>query len=122
MSDSSQGSKPSQNAEVLNSAQAEAPINNTPTQSATPQTEPEGSQAGNHVQPNAPPRAVEQVHAESRSDLLARARTFLSSPQVQNQDMAAKRAFLAEKGLNASEIERLLSEMACHLWRTEMQY
>lgn len=45
---------------------------------------------------------------EDRSDLLAKARSFLASPQVQNQDVNAKRAFLVEKGLNDTEIEELL--------------
>lgn len=46
--------------------------------------------------------------SEDRSDLLAKARAFLASPQVQHQDINAKRAFLVEKGLNDAEIEDLL--------------
>ncbi|KAF8165471.1 hypothetical protein B0H34DRAFT_649677 [Crassisporium funariophilum] len=48
---------------------------------------------------------------EDRAELLARARSFLVSPQVQHQDISAKRAFLVEKGLNDSEIEGLLQNL-----------
>ncbi|KAF9464888.1 hypothetical protein BDZ94DRAFT_1161228 [Collybia nuda] len=46
-----------------------------------------------------------------RSELLSRARTFLTSPQIQNQDIFAKRQFLLDKGLNDLEVERLLREL-----------
>ncbi|PPQ67821.1 hypothetical protein CVT26_007068 [Gymnopilus dilepis] len=49
-----------------------------------------------------------QSQAADRAELLARARTFLASPQVQHQDIAAKRAFLTDKGLQESEIDELL--------------
>jgi hypothetical protein len=55
-----------------------------------------------------------------RSELLSRARTFLTSPHIQDQDLFAKRQFLVEKGLNESEVEGLLRELVCiqctHLW------
>ena len=44
----------------------------------------------------------------NREHLLDRARSFLVSPQVQNQDLPSKRAFLREKGLSEVEIENLL--------------
>lgn len=44
----------------------------------------------------------------NREHLLDRARSFLASPQVQNQDLPSKRAFLREKGLSEAEIENLL--------------
>ena len=50
---------------------------------------------------------------EDRSDLLAKARSFLASPQVRNQDVNAKRAFLVEKGLNDTEIAELLQTIVC---------
>lgn len=50
---------------------------------------------------------------EDRSDLLAKARLFLASPQVQHQDINAKRAFLIEKGLNDTEIAELLRTIVC---------
>lgn len=46
-----------------------------------------------------------------RSELLVRARHFLSSPQVIDQDFESKRRFLAEKGLTDGEIQLLLREM-----------
>ena len=51
------------------------------------------------------------VVAPNRSELLDRARHFLSSPQVIHQDHESKRRFLAEKGLVDGEIQLLLREM-----------
>jgi hypothetical protein len=48
---------------------------------------------------------------DDRSELLDRARHFLSSPQVMHQDYESKRRFLAEKGLSDGEVQLLLSEM-----------
>ncbi|KAF9568991.1 hypothetical protein CPC08DRAFT_702113 [Agrocybe pediades] len=53
-------------------------------------------------------QATTSGQRDSRDELIAKARSFLSSPQVQYQDVATKRAFLAEKGLNAVEVEELL--------------
>ncbi|KAF9076978.1 hypothetical protein BDP27DRAFT_1379862 [Rhodocollybia butyracea] len=53
----------------------------------------------------------------ARSELISRARIFLNSPQIQNQDLFAKRRFLLEKGLNESEIELLLRELPPQLPR-----
>jgi len=50
-----------------------------------------------------PPQATPAVE-----DLLSKARSFLSSPQVQFQDDAEKRKFLAEKGLSHTDIDTLL--------------
>jgi Pex14 N-terminal domain len=47
---------------------------------------------------------------QDRTELLARARTFLNSPQILNQNANAKREFLSEKGLTEPEIERLIRE------------
>jgi len=47
----------------------------------------------------------------NRSELLGRARHFLSSPQVSHQDYESKRRFLAEKGLSNDEVQLLLREM-----------
>ncbi|KIP12749.1 hypothetical protein PHLGIDRAFT_97395 [Phlebiopsis gigantea 11061_1 CR5-6] len=49
--------------------------------------------------------------AEDRSELLQRARAFLTSPQVLHEDLTAKRRFLLEKGLNDAEVESLLRDM-----------
>jgi len=50
-------------------------------------------------------------YPENRSELVARARTFLTSPHIQPQDVFAKRRFLADKGLSEAEIEGLLHEL-----------
>ncbi|KAF9058060.1 hypothetical protein BJ165DRAFT_103482 [Panaeolus papilionaceus] len=49
--------------------------------------------------------------AENRLELLNKARAFLASPQVQHQDVAQKRRFLIEKGLNGTDIDNLLQTM-----------
>lgn len=67
-----------------------------------------------------PPNSSEHASSSSRilptptpdrSELLDRARHFLSSPQVIHQDYESKRRFLAEKGLEDGEIQLLLREM-----------
>jgi hypothetical protein len=45
---------------------------------------------------------------ESRQDLLSRAQAFLTSPQIRDQDDAAKRKFLTDKGLTPAEVDHLL--------------
>ena len=59
---------------------------------------------------------------EDRSDLLAKARLFLASPQVQHQDINAKRAFLIEKGLNDTEIAELLRTIVCVYIPSHLHY
>ncbi|KAH9833750.1 uncharacterized protein C8Q71DRAFT_725515 [Rhodofomes roseus] len=49
--------------------------------------------------------------SNDRVELLHKARAFLNSPQVRHEDFSAKRRFLADKGLNDEQIERLLTEM-----------
>lgn len=51
-----------------------------------------------------------QATNEDRASLVMRARQFLLSPQVQNEDESAKRRFLQEKGLSESEVALLLQE------------
>lgn len=48
---------------------------------------------------------------EDRTQLIARARSFLTSPQVRLEDTSAKHKFLSEKGLSAGEIDELLREL-----------
>ena len=48
--------------------------------------------------------------AGDRTELLSTARAFLNSPQVRHEDIAAKRNFLVQKGLNDGEINELLRE------------
>ncbi|KAJ7094529.1 hypothetical protein B0H15DRAFT_126932 [Mycena belliarum] len=52
-----------------------------------------------------------QPEPESRAELLAKARAFLHQPQIQRENDAAKRRFLAEKGLNDAEIQGLMREL-----------
>jgi hypothetical protein len=54
--------------------------------------------------------------AQDRTELLARARIFLNSLQILDQDVAAKRKFLSEKGLNEQEVEGLLREPVRASW------
>jgi hypothetical protein len=54
--------------------------------------------------------------AQDRTELLVRARTFLDSLQILDQDVAAKRKFLSEKGLNEQEVEGLLREPVRASW------
>ncbi|KAI4526578.1 hypothetical protein K525DRAFT_233079 [Schizophyllum commune Loenen D] len=63
-----------------------------------------------------PPEAAQTIPqdapsvAEDRTILLERARHFLASPQIQQQDDAGKRRFLSEKGLKAEEVDAVLRE------------
>ena len=63
--------------------------------------------------PQSAPETQTPVVDQDRSELLTRARSFLTSPQVQNQDAFAKYTFLAEKGLNDDEIKSLLHTLVC---------
>jgi len=62
----------------------------------------------------APQAAVSDQQPINRSELLSRARTFLSTPHIRSQDNAAKHAFLVEKGLTQDEIDLLLREIVSH--------
>lgn len=76
----------------------------------SPKEHPTGEPAG-QVQSEPPAETSQPVQEVSdRAELLARARTFISSPQVRLQDSDAKWTFLAEKGLTPSEIDQLLRE------------
>jgi hypothetical protein len=75
------------------------------------------SNPGQVHQSVAPPQNAPETQTpavdQDRSELLTRARSFLTSPQVQNQDAFAKYTFLAEKGLNDDEIKSLLRTLVC---------
>lgn len=47
----------------------------------------------------------------NRSELIAKARTFLSTPHIRSQDDTSKHAFLVDKGLTQDEIHSLLREI-----------
>ncbi len=73
-------------------------------------------QAQNAGGPSTPPATTTTTEivpnvVEDRTQLVHRARTFLTSPAVQHQDLFAKRRFLLDKGLNEPEIEGLLREL-----------
>ncbi|CCA73053.1 hypothetical protein PIIN_07008 [Serendipita indica DSM 11827] len=48
--------------------------------------------------------------ASSREGLLAKARAFLRQPDVLSRDVATRREFLIEKGLDTEEVDQLISE------------
>lgn len=67
--------------------------------------------AEDDVQPAQPSTAISASTLFDRTELLSRARTFLSAPEIRSQDSDAKAAFLSEKGLTRSEIDHLLREL-----------
>jgi hypothetical protein len=52
-----------------------------------------------------------EEHIDNHQKLIDKARTFLASPQVRNEDIPAKRTFLSEKGLTDAEIDQLIREL-----------
>ncbi|KAH8830421.1 hypothetical protein DL96DRAFT_1592791 [Flagelloscypha sp. PMI_526] len=58
---------------------------------------------------NAPSSAQQPNETPSSPSLLDRAKAFLQTPVVQEQDVTAKRDFLADKGLSEPEISSILS-------------
>ncbi|KAJ7068524.1 hypothetical protein C8F01DRAFT_1017949 [Mycena amicta] len=60
---------------------------------------------------NTEPVATPAPPTEDRVDLLTKARAFLQQPQVQREDPASKRKFLADKGLTPVDIETLMNEL-----------
>ncbi|KAL1735924.1 hypothetical protein EV714DRAFT_279939 [Schizophyllum commune] len=80
-----------------------APVNTASTSQGEPSTVPSAF--------DVPPQAPSVVETpEDRTTLLERARHFLASPQIQQQDDAGKRKFLSEKGLKAEEVDAVLRE------------
>ncbi|KAI6003650.1 hypothetical protein EDD15DRAFT_2191731 [Pisolithus albus] len=67
--------------------------------------------AEDDVRPAQPSIANSAWTSFDRTELLSRARTFLSAPEIRSQDSDAKAAFLSEKGLTRSEIDHLLREL-----------
>ena len=64
-----------------------------------------------------PPVQSDPPPPTDRTELIQRARAFLTSPQVRHEDASAKRRFLAEKGLTDTEIEGLLYEVVRRVLR-----
>ncbi|KAF9534783.1 hypothetical protein CPB83DRAFT_842935 [Crepidotus variabilis] len=81
----------------------------------TPATPPQAPQAQEELltEPQPTPTFVPttipgpEFSSSSRDELLAKARTFLASPQVQHQNAEARRAFLRDKGLSEFDINEL---------------
>ncbi len=71
-----------------------------------------GTEAGNQneLPQSTPESALSSSLSSDRASLVDRARAFLRSPQIRNEDPSAKRRFLEEKGMNPSEIEMLMRE------------
>jgi hypothetical protein len=72
---------------------------------------PPPSSSPGHEHPSSSSSTPTPTPTPTRSELLDRARHFLSSPQVMHQDYESKRRFLAEKGLSNDEVQLLLREM-----------
>ncbi|KAI0720309.1 hypothetical protein C8T65DRAFT_634096 [Cerioporus squamosus] len=82
-----------------------APAQTSPTTPAA-EAPAENTEETPPAQGDPPPPA-----STDRTELLQRARAFLTSPQVRHEDVSAKRRFLVEKGLTDAEIEELLFEV-----------
>ncbi|KAH8094832.1 hypothetical protein BXZ70DRAFT_946229 [Cristinia sonorae] len=95
MSDDSHPEQPQPTIPVASDSQADVPSHKTQV-------------------PDAQTAVDSTATTSDRAQLLDRARTFLHSPQVRNEDYAAKYRFLAEKGLNEVEIHGLLNEVPSH--------
>ena len=81
---------------------AESKSNENTPQDPTPPTEDPPTSS------NAP---EENPQTDNRQGLITKARAFLASPQVRNEDIPSKRRFLAEKGLTSTEIDQLIQEL-----------
>ncbi|TFK55576.1 hypothetical protein OE88DRAFT_1651951 [Heliocybe sulcata] len=85
---------------------AQAPVADATTHGASaPDAGPQTAPEANATSLSAP------APEDDRRELLDRARSFLLSPQVRDEDIWAKRTFLAEKGLTDPEIDGLLREL-----------
>ncbi|KAL6305817.1 hypothetical protein BKA93DRAFT_895834 [Sparassis latifolia] len=80
-------------------------------QSSVPSADPNVPQTPSIPDTQAANLQVNTQVAVDRTELLEKARAFLSSPQVVHEDTAAKRRFLAEKGLSDAEVDGLLREV-----------
>lgn len=81
-----------------------------PSKPSEPAPSPTQNEAPRPPQINSDVQVTPEVVSD-RAQLLERARNFLHSPQVRNEDNSAKYRFLAEKGLNEVEIRGLLHEL-----------
>ncbi|KAK0453859.1 hypothetical protein EV421DRAFT_2030750 [Armillaria borealis] len=90
-----------------------APQAAAPPPPAEPSAEaPSSTTAPSSVQiPSATDTTSAVNSVDDRVQLVSRARSFLRSPSIQQQDIFSKRRFLLDKGLNEVEIEGLLREL-----------
>ena len=94
------------NANAPREAVCRGPCEDNSDQSRTPESMSEESTTPpDQAQPTSPST---ESGPESRQDLLSKAQAFLSSPQIRDQDDAAKRKFLTQKGLTPAEVDYLL--------------
>jgi hypothetical protein len=77
-----------------------------PTQASSSDTDKQLVQPVPETKPDQTPQP-----SANRSELIARARTFLSTPHIRSQDDTSKHAFLVDKGLTQDEIHSLLREI-----------
>ncbi|KAG1806577.1 uncharacterized protein HD556DRAFT_1428642 [Suillus plorans] len=77
-----------------------------PTQASSSDADKQLAQPVPEIKPDQTPQP-----SVDRSELIARARTFLSTPHICSQDDTSKHAFLVEKGLTQGEIYSLLREI-----------
>jgi len=101
--------KPDESQNQPSGAPGQANVAPEATPNGNGETIPEETQSQPIVGPPSP--AADEAQPENRAELLARARTFLTSPQVQYQDANAKRTFLREKGLTEFETDDLLRNL-----------
>lgn len=84
-----------------------------PDQKAEASTQASSSETDKQLVHTVPETKSDQTPQPSvnRSELIAKARTFLSTPHIRSQDDTSKHAFLVEKGLTQDEIHSLLREI-----------
>jgi hypothetical protein len=84
-----------------------------PDQKAEASTQASSSETDKQLVDTVPETESDQTPQPSvnRSELIAKARTFLSTPHIRSQDDTSKHAFLVEKGLTQDEIHSLLREI-----------
>jgi hypothetical protein len=83
-------------------------------------SEPPSTSATQPVPP--PEHASSTMPMSNRSELLDRARHFLTSAQVIHQDHESKRRFLTDKGLTDGEIQLLLREMVRRVFSSAQSF
>jgi len=82
-----------------------------PNPGSQPQPAPESLEPPSSISsPPSPSTDVSSAQQADRTELLSRARSFLTSPQIEHHDVLSKHRFLTEKGLTDQEVDGLLRE------------